>query len=94
MAEEIEFVNGMIVKPPHPNAPDFVKAGISLKVSDFAVWLSSKVGEDWINIDIKESKGGKWYAVVSTFKPKDQPRQETKPGSNVPAAEYQDDAPF
>jgi hypothetical protein len=69
MADEIEFVNGLIVKAPHANAPDFVKAAISIKVADLAEWLSQR-DEEWVNIDVKESNGGKWYAAVSTFKPK------------------------
>jgi hypothetical protein len=88
---EIEFVNGLIVKAPHQNAPDFVKAAISIKVSDLSEWLANR-DEEWVNIDVKESKGGKWYAAVSTFKPKQ--REETKPGANVPAAEYDDNIPF
>lgn len=91
MADEIEFVNGLIVKAPHANAPDFVKAAISIKVADLAEWLSQR-DEEWVNIDVKESKGGKWYAAVSTFKPKQ--REETKPGANVPDAEYDDDVAF
>lgn len=92
MADDIEFVNGLIVKAPHANAPDFVKAAISIKVADLTEWLSDR-DEEWINIDVKESKGGKWYAAVSTFKPKQQ-QQEQKPGANVPASEYDEDAPF
>lgn len=91
MSNDIEFVNGLIVKAPHANAPDFVKAAISIKVADLTEWLSDR-GEEWINIDVKESKGGKWYAAVSTFKPKQQ--QEQKPGANVPAGEYEDDIGF
>ena len=91
MADEIEFVNGLIVKAPHQNAPDFVKCAISIKVADLSEWLAGRE-EDWVNIDVKESKGGKWYAAVSTFKPK--AREETKPGANVPASEYESDAPF
>ncbi len=91
MADEIEFVNGMIVKAPHQNAPDFVKAAISIKVDDLSEWLSQR-DEEWVNIDVKESKGGKWYASVITFKPKQ--REETKPGANVPDAEYDDDIQF
>ena len=87
MADEIEFVNGLIVKAPHANAPDFVKCAISIKVADFSEWLAGK-DDEWINIDVKESKGGKWYAAVSHFRPK---QQENKPGANVPAAEYDDD---
>lgn len=90
MADEIEFVNGLIVKAPHANAPDFVKCAISIKVADLSEWLAGK-DEEWVNVDVKESKGGKWYAAVSTFKPKQrEQQQETKPGANVPASEYED----
>ena len=74
MSNETEFVPGLFVKPPHERAPDFVKASISIKVEDLGKWLREqyKAGKtDWINIDVKESKGGKWYAAVSKFKPKD-----------------------
>ena len=91
MADDIEFVKGLIVKAPHANAPDFVKAAISIKVADLTEWLSDR-NEEWINVDVKESRGGKWYAAVSTFKPKQQ--QEQKPGANVPANDYDMDAPF
>ena len=95
MADEIEFVNGLIVKPPHANAPDFVKCAISIKIDDLKDWLENRPEEEWINIDVKESKGGKWYAAVSHFRPKQQNApQETKPGANVPAAEYDSDIPF
>lgn len=69
MADDIEFVNGLIVKAPNQNAPDFVKAAISIKVKDLAAWLATK-SDEWVNVDVKESKAGKWYAAVSTFKPK------------------------
>ncbi len=91
---DIEFVNGLIVKEPHANAPDFVKCAISIKVSDLVAWLSQR-DEEWVNIDVKESKGGKWYAAVSTFKPKQRDSApEQKPGANVPASEYDGDIPF
>ena len=69
--EEIEFVDGLIVKAPHENAPSFVKASISIKVEDLGNWLREKykAKEEWVNIDVKEAKSGKWYAAVSTFKP-------------------------
>jgi hypothetical protein len=72
MANDVEFVDGLIVKPPHEKAPSFVKASISIKVEDLGKWLREKykAGEEWVNIDVKESKGGKWYAAVSNYKPK------------------------
>jgi len=63
-----EFVNGLIVKAPHVKAPDFVKADISIKREELIEWLSGRQ-EDWININIKVSKGGKWYAEVNDWKP-------------------------
>ena len=92
MEKDIEFPKGLIVKAPRDGAPDFVKASISIKVEELVEWLSGRDGE-WVNLDVKEAKSGKWYASVNTFKPK---QQETKPGANVPAREYEvdDDCAF
>lgn len=97
MANDIEFVDGLIVKAPHERAPDFVKASISIKVEDLGKWLRAKykAGEEWVNLDVKEAKSGKWYAAVSTFKPKE--RQEEKPVRNAGGgrfADMNDDIPF
>jgi hypothetical protein len=96
MADNIEFVDGLIVKAPNPKAPDFVKASISIKVADLGVWLRAKhkAGEEWVNIDVKESKAGKWYAAVSTYKPKS--KDEEKPAGK-PEGKFDDldsDIPF
>ena len=90
--EEIEFVDGLIVKAPHPKAPDYVKASISIKVEDLGKWLREKykAGNEWVNIDVKESKGGKWYAALSTFKPK--AKEDKKPAGKFD--DMEDDIPF
>ena len=80
MADDIQFVDGLIVKCPKTNAPSFVKANISIKVADLTKWLSEQEGE-WVNVDVKESKSGKWYAAVNTFKPKGQ--EPAKPAESV-----------
>jgi hypothetical protein len=67
MADDIEFVPGLIVKAPRAGAPEFVKAQISIKRKELGNFLRSK-DEDWINIDVKESKAGKWYAEVNNWK--------------------------
>lgn len=69
--EEIEFVDGLIVKAPHAKAPSFVKASISIKVEDLGKWLREKykAGNEWVNLDVKEAKSGTWYAAVSNWKP-------------------------
>lgn len=68
MSNEPEFVNGLIVKAPHENAPEYVKAKLSIKREELIEWLEGKEG-DWINLDLKESQGGKWYAAVDNWKP-------------------------
>lgn len=79
MSDEIQFVKGLLVKAPHERAPDFVKASISIKVAELEEWLSTQSGE-WVNIDVKESRGGKWFAAVNTYKPKaDAPKPASKP---------------
>jgi len=66
---DTEFVPGLFVKAPRPGAPDFVKSGISIKPAEFHAWLGERLSEEWVNIDVKESKGGKWYAAVDNWKP-------------------------
>jgi hypothetical protein len=92
--EEIEFVDGLIVKAPNPKAPDFVKAQISIKVEDLGKWLRTKykAGDEWVNIDVKASKAGKWYAAVSNFKPKPQGGGDEKPKGKI--EDMEDDIPF
>lgn len=65
---EKEFVDGMIFKTPHEKAPDFIKAKMSIKRAELIAWLNTK-SEDWINLNVKEAKSGKWYAEVDTWKP-------------------------
>lgn len=76
---DIEFIDGLMAKAPNPNAPTFVKASISIKREELIAWLQAR-NEEWINADIKESRGGKWYVSVNAFKAKDggQPGQTTR----------------
>ena len=62
------FADGLIVKKPHQNAPDFVKARVSIKKDEFLKWLEPQQKE-WINLDLKESKGGKLYFAVDNWQP-------------------------
>jgi hypothetical protein len=66
--QEKEWVDGLIVKAPREGAPDFVKCAISIKRADLGNWLRAKQDE-WINIDVKVGKSGKWYAEVNNWKP-------------------------
>ena len=79
MSEEKKFVNGLFVKKPHEKAPDFVKMAISIKREDLIGFLEQEKGE-WVNIDVKESRGGKLYAEVNTY----QSEQNSQPQTQQP----------
>lgn len=82
-----KFVDGLIVKPPHEKAPDFVKCSISIKVKDLGTWLRKEYeagNKDWINIDVKAGKSGKWYAEVNTWKPKQEQSQQPDFDDSLP----------
>ena len=89
MSDEKEFVNGLIVKAPNPAAPDFVKCSISIKRADLGNWLRSK-DDEWINLQVKESKGGKWYAEVDNWSP-DSSKKSKEPAQAVASAFVDDD---
>ena len=93
---DIQFVNGLIIKPPHEKAPDFVKAAISIKREELLTWLRTQTDE-WINIDVKESKGGKWYAAVNDWKPDDNSRQGSPsvatPANAAASGDFDDELP-
>lgn len=77
MSDEVEFIDGLIFKPPHEKAPDFVICKFSIKREQLIEWLEDR-DDEWINADVKESKGGKYYASVDNWKP-NQERQESQP---------------
>lgn len=80
MSNETQFIDGLIAKAPNSGAPDYVKAKLSIKREELIGWLQSQDG-DWINVEVKESRNGKWYAAVDPWKPDGErkPRQESKP---------------
>lgn len=63
-----EFPQGIQVKAPHEKSPEFVKGQISIRVAEFQDWLSKQPNE-WVNLDIKVSKGGTWYVDLNNWKP-------------------------
>lgn len=62
------FINGLMAKKPNDNSPEWVKCNISIKREELIGWLTEQTDE-WINAQVCESKGGKWYAEVDTWKP-------------------------
>ena len=79
------FVDGFIAKAPHERAPDFVKASVSIKMKDLIEFAKQHHKDGWLNIDIKESRGGKYYAALNTWEPK---KQED------PKDDFNDEIPF
>lgn len=99
---DVKFIGGLNFKAKNPNAPDYVICKGSIKREDLIAWLQSQQGE-WINFDVKESKGGKMYAAVDTWKPNDGSRQggqaqrpqQRAPQQQAPKDDFGDtDIPF
>ena len=93
MSDDIQFPKGLIVKAPRPGAPSYVKAAISIKVDELRDWLAEQDGE-WVNLDVREAKSGKWYAAVNTYKRDDQeqPKRNAKAATKAaPADDFEDD---
>lgn len=94
---DIEFIDGLIVKEPRDGAPDYVKARLSIKREDLLAWLAAR-DDEWINADVKESKGGKWYAAVDNWKPegksdkrKEAPKREERTQRQAPQRSARED---
>jgi hypothetical protein len=85
MSDEPQFVNGLIFKMPHENAPEFVKGALSIRVEELMTFLTQQKTE-WVNIDLKVSKKGKPYAQVNTFVPES--RQDEAIRQNNPAEHH------
>ena len=93
MSDEIQFPKGLIVKAPRPGAPSYVKAALSIKVDELVHWLAAQTGE-WVNLDVREAKSGKWYAAVNTYKRDEQPQPKpsAKPATKAaPEDAFTDD---
>ena len=99
---EVKFVNGMLVK----KGTYGIKAG--LKVEDLTVWMLENQDEKgWVNIEIKESKVGNWYAKFDVWKPtatvapnpqndaaNDATNDATNDGGTIVVESEGDDLPF
>ena len=77
-----EFPKGLFAKKPREGAPDFVKGAISIKRVEFLDWLADKQDE-WVNLDIKEGKSGKWYASVNQYKKSTENPSQGHTGANT-----------
>jgi hypothetical protein len=91
------FVEGMMAKP-GPEGEEFrwVKAKLSIKLDEFGSWVAAQKAKDpsieWLNIEIKEGRSGRWYAERNMWKPSEdyvakQPArqpQQPMPNDDIP----------
>lgn len=78
--KETIFADGVRVSKPSEKAPDFIKALVGINIGDFIVWANKHSKNGWVNLNIKESRGGKYYADLDQY--------ERKPRQNEGEAEY------
>lgn len=89
MSNQKVFAKGIYVKPPSENSPDFVKFAMSIKRNEAMGWLQSQ-SDEWVNLQVKEAKSGKWYCEVDTWKPDPNRSKQVQPDP----FELDDDIPF
>lgn len=65
------FTNGLFFQR-REKAPEYVVGGLSVKVIDFTKFLEKHQNNaGYVNIDIKQSRGGKYYCELNQYKPSD-----------------------
>lgn len=69
MNDKEKFAEGIIVKKPNSKAPHFVIAQVGINMGNFIVWADKHSKKGWVNITIKESKNGRFYAQIDAFEP-------------------------
>jgi len=75
------FADGFLFKR-NEKAPDFVVGSISVKVEEATAFLKRHAKNGWVNLQVKNSQGGKYYIELDTFEPKAQtqaPAQQSEP---------------
>ena len=77
MQEKI-FVDGMFYEVPD-NVPEFVKGKLAFKVAEFIEFLKkNERNNGFVYVDLKKSQGGKNYAELNTWTPKNEQEKAVK----------------
>jgi hypothetical protein len=93
MSNEKVLADGVLFKKPHENAPDFVKGKLAIKMKELIEFAKIYHKDGWLNLDLLESKAGKYYAVLDTFEPKKQ--DSSSPDEPLPpSGDFDDPLPF
>ena len=84
------FAEGIYFKR-NDNAPDFAIGKLSINTEQSRPFFKEHVKDVWLNLEVKRSKGGKYYVELDTWEPK----KEAPPESPPPAMDdLDDDLPF
>lgn len=89
-----DYITGFFCKKPSEKAPQFIKAKVSIKKTDFINWLHTQETE-WVNIDVLESQKGEFYGKVDDWKPntqgeqKDSTTSQNSPNKTTPQGGYE-----
>lgn len=67
--QEKIFADGFSFKR-REGAPAFVIGRQSIKVEEAIAFLKANVKNGWVNLDIKQSKGGSYYCELDTWEAK------------------------
>ena len=80
------LADGFIFKR-NEKAPEFVVGSMSIKVDEAMAFLAQNESKGWVNLNVKKSKGGKFYMELDTWKPKTEKVAEIlseKPAADLP----------
>lgn len=69
MAEDKIFADGFLFKK-RETAPEWVVGSMSVKVDEAVGFLTSNAKNGWVNLNVNQSRGGKYYIELDTFVPK------------------------
>ena len=66
-----DLPKGFFVSKPRDGAPSFVKGSMSLRLDEAKEYLETLHANEkgYVNFDILESKAGKYYLKLNTWKP-------------------------
>lgn len=69
MAEDKIFADGFLFKK-RETAPEWVVGSMSVKVDEAIAFLTNNSKNGWVNLNVNQSRGGKYYIELDTFVPK------------------------
>ena len=67
--KEVIFADGFILKR-NENTPEWVIGNLSIKVEDAIAFLNERSKNGWVNLDVKQAKGGNYYMELDTWEAK------------------------